>query len=54
MTSSGFGVPDAENKVSQALGHSSQGSGWKASNTDNPAVLGPAGTVHSSLEDMGT
>jgi hypothetical protein len=39
--------------LSQPIGHVSQGSGWKASNTDNPAVLGPAGTVHSSLEDIG-
>ncbi|MFT6928495.1 MAG: CubicO group peptidase (beta-lactamase class C family) [Psychromonas sp.] len=53
MASSGFGVPDARDNLSQPIGHLSQGSGWKASNTDNPAVLGPAGTVHSSLEDMG-
>jgi CubicO group peptidase (beta-lactamase class C family) len=53
MASSGFGVPDAQDNLSQPIGHLSQGSGWKASNTDNPAVLRPAGTVHSSLEDMG-
>lgn len=53
MTSSGFGVPDAGGDLSQPVGHFSQGSGWEASNTDNPAVLGPAGTVHASLDDMG-
>jgi len=53
MTSSGFGVPDIHNNLSEPVGHLSQGSGWQANNKDNPAVLGPAGTVHSSLEDMG-
>jgi CubicO group peptidase (beta-lactamase class C family) len=53
IASSGFGVPGVQNNLSQPIGHVSQGSGWKASNTDNPAVLGPAGTVHSSLEDIG-
>jgi len=53
MTESGFGVPDAQGKLTQPVGHVSQGSGWKAKNEDNPAVLGPAGTVHSSLENMG-
>jgi len=53
MTSSGFGVPDAQDNLSQPVGHFSEGSGWKANNTDNPAVMGPAGIVHSSLEDMG-
>lgn len=54
MTSSGFGVPDAQDNLSQPIGHLSEGSGWTARNEDNPAVLGPAGTVHSSLEDMGS
>lgn len=53
MTQSGFGVPDAQGNLEQPVGHLSQGSGWEAKNRDNPAVLGPAGTVHSSLEDMG-
>jgi CubicO group peptidase (beta-lactamase class C family) len=53
MTTSGFGVPDVQDNLSQPIGHLSQGSGWKAKNEDNPAVLGPAGTVHSSLEEMG-
>jgi len=53
MTSSGFGIPDVQNNLSQPVGHLSVGSGWKANNTDNPAVMGPAGTVHSSLENMG-
>ena len=53
MTNSGFGVPDDQDNLSQPVGHLSEGSGWKANNVDNPAVMGPAGTVHSSLEDMG-
>ena len=53
MTNSDFGIPDVENNLSQPVGHLSQGSGWKANNKDNPAVLGPAGTVHSSLESVG-
>jgi CubicO group peptidase (beta-lactamase class C family) len=56
MSSSGFGAPDVQNNLTQPVGHASQGSGWKAitsGNTDNPAALGPAGTVHSSLENVG-
>ncbi len=53
MSSSGFGVPDVQGNLSQPVGHLSEGSGWKSNNTDNPAVMGPAGIVHSSLEDMG-
>ncbi len=53
MTNSSFGVPDSQNNLSQPNGHVFQGSGWKPDNSDNPAVLGPAGTVHSNLEDMG-
>ncbi|WP_019026853.1 serine hydrolase domain-containing protein [Colwellia piezophila] len=53
MTSSGFGVPDAQGNLTQPVGHLAQGVGWIAKNDDNPAVLGPAGTVHSTLEDMG-
>ncbi|NQY89393.1 MAG: beta-lactamase family protein [Colwellia sp.] len=53
MTNSGFGIPDVLDNLSQPVGHLSQGSGWNANNTDNPAVMGPAGVVHSSLEDMG-
>ena len=53
MTSSGFGIPDVQDNLSQPVGHLSQGSGWQENNTDNPAVMGPAGIVHSSLEDMG-
>lgn len=53
MTRSGFGSPDVKNNVSQPVGHLSKGSGWVSNNIDNPAVMGPAGIVHSSLEDMG-
>jgi len=56
MTSSGFGAPDIQNNLTHPVGHASKGDGWHAitsGNVDNPAALGPAGTVHSSLEDMG-
>jgi CubicO group peptidase (beta-lactamase class C family) len=53
MNDSGFGVPDAQGNLSQPVGHLSQGTGWTPKNNDNPKVLGPAGTVHSSLENMG-
>lgn len=59
MTSAGFGAPGAAGKLDQPLGHSAiLGSGARSAHrlgeavTDNPAVLGPAGTVHASAADM--
>jgi CubicO group peptidase (beta-lactamase class C family) len=56
MTSTGFGPPGSLGAVpDQPRGHVRQGSQWIAlepnANADNPAALGPAGTVHSSLGD---
>ncbi|WP_144392212.1 serine hydrolase domain-containing protein [Pleionea sediminis] len=55
MKSSGFGAPRGE----APRGHSSTFFGTKAIDpeskivpADNPAAMGPAGTVHASLEDM--
>ena len=53
MANSGLGVPDVQADFTQPVGHIYQGSGWQAQHIDNPSVLGPAGTVHSSLDDMG-
>lgn len=59
MTQAGFGAPDTQGTSSQPVGHSLLSSGiwepWDPSITlyaDNPAVFGPAGTVHASLDDM--
>ncbi len=54
MKSAGFGAPGTKNKVDEPLGHTGW---WKpvepGPGADNPAGLGPAGTVHASLEDWG-
>jgi len=47
MTGCGFGLPDAAGDVSQPWGHS----GSEPVNSDNPSMLGPAGTVHCPLMD---
>ncbi len=49
MTGCGFGAAAAVGDVSQPWGHT----GLEPSNGDNPAVLGPAGTVHCPLADWG-
>lgn len=53
MTSAGFGPPGAPGATDQPWGHTSDGCrpvppGPAA---DNPLVMGPAGSVHSSLQD---
>jgi CubicO group peptidase (beta-lactamase class C family) len=54
MRSAGFGAPGGKEKVDEPRGHTSW---WSAvepgKEADNPAGLGPAGTVHSSLGDWG-
>ena len=54
MTSTGFGAPGTSGIADQPWGHMVQGSGWVAKDpglagADNPAALGPAGTVHTTL-----
>lgn len=46
MNNSGFGITDTQIDLLQSIGHLSQGSGWQVKNEDNPAILGPASTVH--------
>ncbi|NQZ05753.1 MAG: beta-lactamase family protein [Algicola sp.] len=56
MTNSGFGAPDTLENLTQPVGHQMTGNSWRpirSGNTDNPAILGPAGTVHVTLTDMG-
>lgn len=54
MASAGFGAPGGEGEITQPQGHTPEGKpvgvGVQA---DNPKALGPAGTVHASLEDWG-
>ena len=52
ITSAGFGPPGTPGGIDQPWGHGPDGSGgWVAEQFDNPAALGPAGTVHISIED---
>lgn len=56
MTTAGFGAPGTVDATDQPRGHRS---GWfrktavpPGPRADNPAAIGPAGTVHCSLEDF--
>ena len=55
MTESGFGAPGSAERLTQPLGHWPQGSAYDpvppGPGADNPQVVGPAGTVHSSMGD---
>lgn len=55
MKHTGFGAPGKPGKSDQPTGHKRAESGWSAvelgPNADNPAVTGPAGTVHTTLAD---
>jgi len=56
MTSGGFGPPGQTGPgIEEPRGHVRQGSSWVPLepdvNADNPAALGPAGTVHATMED---
>jgi CubicO group peptidase (beta-lactamase class C family) len=59
LGSAGFGAPGEKGKLTQPAGHysSADGATFQALRvgeqpTDNPAVLGPAGRVHMSLNDV--
>jgi D-alanyl-D-alanine carboxypeptidase len=58
MRSCGFGAPGSHDTVDAPWGHESMGQGLvgmpPGPRADNPPALGPAGTVHCSLEDWGT
>ncbi len=54
MSSAGFGAPGDEGAFNQPQGHRADGTSVGVGpGSDNPASLGPAGTVHASLEDWG-
>jgi CubicO group peptidase (beta-lactamase class C family) len=57
MASAGFGAPATVGKVDQPWGHTVDEDGqWQAVapglHADNPAAIGPAGTVHCSVGDL--
>ncbi len=53
MTSAGFGAPGKEGAADQPRGHAPDGTPIEPGRplADNPAAIGPAGTVHASLAD---
>lgn len=52
MTTAGFGPPGTPRKVDQPWGHRRNSRGtWVPNQHDNDPSLGPAGTVHLSIED---
>jgi CubicO group peptidase (beta-lactamase class C family) len=51
MSSAGFGFPGTKGQVDQPWGHGSFFDRPLPQQSDNAAVLGPAGTVHCSLAD---
>ena len=52
MQSCGFGPPaQKDGAVDNPWGHTRSGSGFNVYNSDNPPYLGPAGTVHCTLQD---
>jgi len=55
MTTAGFGAPGKASRIEQPWGHLVNVLGWKpvppGKFADNPAVIGPAGTVHCSIGD---
>ena len=51
LKSAGFGPPDVDQDIKQPWGHSSMATLQIPTHFDNPAALGPAGTVHMSLGD---
>ena len=52
MVTAGFGAPGTPGAVDQPWGHRRNPTGgWAPNQYDNPQALGPAGTVHMSIED---
>jgi CubicO group peptidase (beta-lactamase class C family) len=59
LRSAGFGAPGSPGALDQPVGHAAGPAGISLASfgpgapvNDNPAVLGPAGRAHASLEDM--
>jgi len=51
MKSAGFGSPGEGDAIDAPWGHTHRSGKRQASRADNPAAMGPAGTVHASLRD---
>lgn len=51
MKSAGFGPPSKPNETDQPWGHIVKAGKFEPVYGDNPPALGPAGTVHCSIED---
>lgn len=51
MDSAGFGPPSENGSLDQPWGHGARDGERTPSQSDNPAVIGPAGTVHCTLSD---
>ena len=51
MSSAGFGPPGTINQIDQPWGHNKSNGEWQPSQLDNIEEIGPAGTVHCSVED---
>lgn len=52
MTSASFGAPGDRKRIDQPWGHIKT-TNWVFLHRDNAAALGPAGTVHCSMQDWG-
>jgi CubicO group peptidase (beta-lactamase class C family) len=56
ITTGGFGAPGTSGIRDQPWGHSRSGGSWTplspGPGADNPAAIGPAGTVHISMADL--
>lgn len=52
MKSAGFGVPGHKDKTDQPWGHTRKLGSAAPIQQDNPPAIGPAGTVHCSLDDL--
>jgi D-alanyl-D-alanine carboxypeptidase len=57
MSRTGFGPPGAAGQRDQPLGHTRAAKGWSpippGPLADNPAAVGPAGSIHATLADWG-
>ena len=57
MNNTGFGAPGNNGELNQPWGHRRAGAAWEEKDptsllSDNPKALGPAGIIHTTLEDM--
>lgn len=51
LTNAGFGPPSTEDQVDQPWGHVERDGTLVPTRHDNPPSMGPAGTIHASLND---